>query len=82
MTVGEIERKTQNRVVKLFKDELGYDYLGDWHERDHNSNIEVELLTANLKKRGFADDLISKVIIEFQRVAGNQTDNWIPIQQK
>jgi hypothetical protein len=28
-TVGQIERKTQQRVVKLFRDTLGYDYLGN-----------------------------------------------------
>jgi hypothetical protein len=29
-TVGQIEKKTQERVVKLFCDTLGYDYLGNW----------------------------------------------------
>ena len=28
--VGDIERITQNRVVKLFKEKLGYTYLGNW----------------------------------------------------
>ena len=32
--VGQIERKTQQRVVKLFRDTLGYDYLGNWIERE------------------------------------------------
>ena len=32
-TVGQKERKTQQRVVKLFRDKLGYDYLGDWTDR-------------------------------------------------
>jgi hypothetical protein len=30
-TVGASERATQKRVIKLFTDELGYAYLGDWH---------------------------------------------------
>jgi type I restriction enzyme R subunit len=32
-TVGQIEKKTQARVAKLFRDTLGYDYLGIgvWH---------------------------------------------------
>lgn len=27
--VGQIERRTQNRVVKLFRERLGYRYLGN-----------------------------------------------------
>ncbi len=27
--VGKAERKTQNRVIALFHDELDYDYLGE-----------------------------------------------------
>ena len=38
-TVGQIERATQNRVIALFRDELGYAFLGDLSERS-NSNIE------------------------------------------
>ena len=44
--VGRIERKTQQRVVKLFRARLGYDYLGDWTEREGNANIEPERLRA------------------------------------
>jgi type I restriction enzyme R subunit len=44
--VGKAERATQNRVVALFRDELGYDYLGDWSDRPGNSNIEDGLLGA------------------------------------
>ncbi len=31
--VGKPERKTQNRLIALFRDELGYRFLGDWSER-------------------------------------------------
>ena len=47
--VGQLERKTQDRVVELFREQLGYDYLGNWEDRDGNSNVEVELLTRNLQ---------------------------------
>ena len=30
MSVGQPERITQNRIVELFRDELGYAYLGNW----------------------------------------------------
>ena len=32
-TVGQVERKTQQRVVRLVRDTLGYNYLGDWTDR-------------------------------------------------
>lgn len=44
-TVGQPEKRTQARVVALLRDQLGYDYLGDWAGRD-NHNIEPDLLTA------------------------------------
>ena len=50
--VGSIERVTQNRVVKLFQEELGYTYWGDWQERENNSNIEEELLNNYLTRKG------------------------------
>ena len=36
--IGQPERATQNRVIALFRDELGYRFLGDWTDRT-NSNI-------------------------------------------
>ena len=42
--VGQIERITQNRVVKLFQDELAYTYLGNWEERDNNNNGSVQVM--------------------------------------
>ncbi len=61
--VGQLERETQNRVVKLFQEKLGYRYLGNWEDRDENSNIEEEILTAYLKKK-YSDNLISKALYE------------------
>ena len=41
-SVGQIEKKTQQRVVKLFRDTLGYAYLGNWDDRAGNRNIEPD----------------------------------------
>lgn len=51
--VGQIERYTQNRVIALFRDKLGYRYFGDWTDREANSNIEEGLLRAWLTDRGY-----------------------------
>lgn len=61
-TVGQIERKTQDRVVGLLKDSLGFDYLGHWEARGENSNVESGLLAQNLMARGYSNVLIGKAI--------------------
>jgi type I restriction enzyme R subunit len=70
-TVGQIEKRTQARVVKLFRETLGYDYLGNWIDRDGNRNIEPELLTAFLKKQGHDDALIGKVLFQLEKASGD-----------
>lgn len=55
MSVGQPERATQNRVLSLFRAELGYRYLGDWSDRHANSNIEEGLLSAWLTRRGHTE---------------------------
>ena len=52
-TVGEIEKRTQARVVALFRERLHYDYLGNCSDKN-NRNIDVGLLQAWLIKQGSA----------------------------
>ena len=68
-TVGQIERITQNRVVKLFREQLGYTYLGNWEDRDTNHNIEAALLSQWLKQQGVNDILINKTLRELDQAA-------------
>lgn len=56
------ERKTQQRVVALFRDVLGYRYLGNRSDRTNNSNIDEDLLSAHLVKSGYTLDQISRAI--------------------
>ncbi len=69
ITVSKTERKTQKRIVALFKDQLQYDYLGDWTDRETNSNIETALLTAYLKRQGYDDNLINRAIYLLEKAA-------------
>ncbi|MEI6310109.1 MAG: HsdR family type I site-specific deoxyribonuclease, partial [bacterium] len=72
--VGEIEKRTQARVIALFCDRLGYDYLGDWTDRD-NRNIELELLIAWLKQRGITNTLINRALHELNKAATDAGKN-------
>jgi type I restriction enzyme R subunit len=59
-SIGQIERATQNRVVKLFRHQLGYTYLGDWQEEERSGSIEKDLLTKWLYGRGVSETLINR----------------------
>ena len=68
--IGEPERATQNRVIALFRDELGYRYLGDRSD-DENSNIWEEHLTAWLTQSGYTPAQISRAVELLRREADN-----------
>lgn len=67
--VNQKEIVTQKRVIQHFT-QLGYRYLGDWHDR-HNRNIEPEILVAWLKQRNpsYSDELIKQVIYHVEQAA-------------
>lgn len=69
-SIGKPERATQNRVIKLFRDELDYTYLGDWSDRS-NSNVEEGLLSANLARRGYSSAHINRALDRLRTEAGN-----------
>lgn len=79
--VGQIERATQNRVVTLFRETLGYDYLGNWQYRTDNSNIKAKHLEAFLRRQGYGETHIIKAMHEFTTVATNQTDSLYDINK-
>ena len=60
--ISPSERETQNRVIRLFHDELNYRYLGDWTDRAGNSNIEDGLLADYLSTRKYTPAQISSAI--------------------
>jgi type I restriction enzyme R subunit len=72
-TVGQIERATQQRVVKLFSETLGYDYLGNWSDRVGTRNVDMDLSHSFLKSQGYEDALITKALHQLNKVAGDQT---------
>jgi len=73
MDIGQPERATQKRVVALFRDELHYRYLGDWRDRDDNSNIKEHLLTPFLIRSGYTPAQINKAIGDLRTEADHHS---------
>jgi len=71
--IGLSERATQNRIIALFKDELDYRYLGDWTDREGNSNIDAGLLTDWLRKSGYSQAQTSRAFDLLHREADNHS---------
>jgi type I restriction enzyme R subunit len=70
--VGQKERATQDRLVKFFRQQLNYDYLGDWKYREGNRNIETALLTDWLAKRGVSEALIKRTLRKEVSIQGEK----------
>ncbi|WP_278035176.1 type I restriction endonuclease subunit R [Flavobacterium nitratireducens] len=69
--IGKSERTSQNRVLELFQNELGYNYLGDWHEEIRTIPVEETLLKKYLLSRGYSETLSQKAVDELVKSATN-----------
>jgi type I restriction enzyme R subunit len=75
------ERKTQNRVIQLLHEQLGYTYLGNLEEQE-NTNIREGDLRDWLKESGYTDSIIGKALFEFKKTASiNPSDDLYPINR-
>ncbi|MGV4413714.1 type I restriction endonuclease subunit R [Chryseobacterium sp. T1] len=73
--INPIERITQKRIIQLFQKELGYTYYGNWEKREHNSNVEEDILKNNLLKRGYSEVLADKAVKEIHDLATTNAGN-------
>lgn len=71
--VRKAERATQRRVIELFRDQLGYRFIGDWSDRAGNSNIEEEHLTAWLQGWGCTAAQINAAQLRLRTEATNNS---------
>ncbi len=69
--INKPELATQKRVIELFQKQLGYRYLGDWSEKDDNSNIEENILSAYLRNTGCSSELTSRALEILRKQADN-----------
>lgn len=72
--VGQIERHTQNRIVKLFREQLQYKYLGNWEDNPNNSNIEELYLKDYLIKKAGYPEALAKRAIYLLKTEANTAD--------
>ncbi len=80
--IGKIERETQNRLITLFQDELGYRYLGNWEERAGNSNVEDDILKEYLLKKGYSNNVLGKAIYELNKAASDKSKSLYDVNKK
>lgn len=80
--VNELEIVTQDRIInKIFKDKLDYTYLGNFEDRENNSNIEEELLLKFLIKK-YPKEIAKKAIAELKKVAHNETKSLYEVNKE
>ncbi|OYU93576.1 MAG: restriction endonuclease subunit R [Bacteroidetes bacterium B1(2017)] len=79
--VGKLERETQNRVVAIMQSELKYRYLGNWEERDNNSNVEEAILSSWLLKK-YDQNLVTKSIYEFTKATNDQSKSLYDVNKE
>lgn len=81
-SVNELEIVTQDRILyKIFKEKLGYTYLGNFEDRENNSNIEEEILLKFLVKK-YPEDIAKKAIAELKKVAHNETRSLYEVNKE
>lgn len=68
MSIGDAEIKTQERVIRFFKDPeiLGYQYIGNLSDYQ-NKNINEDRLRQYLRLKGYADKLIDAAVMQLQQ---------------
>ncbi len=68
--IGDSERKTQDRVIQFFQEQLHYTYIGNLCDRE-NTNIIEDKLNAYLESRGYSERLICGAIDKLKKATQN-----------
>ena len=68
----------------MFQEQLKYDYLGNWEDRENNSNIEELELKKYLTSTGkYSIDLIDKAIFALKKEANiNSNDDLFTVNKE
>lgn len=76
----DAEIKLQNKVKHWLKDDLDYDYIGNFEDTD-NEPIIIERLESNLEKRGYSMLQIKRAVDALVPMTRNQTDSLYQINE-
>ena len=80
--INEKEIITQERVLhKIFEKKLRYEYLGNFKDRENNSNIEEKLLLKFLVKK-YPEEIAKKAIAKLKQVAHNETRSLYEVNKE
>ena len=72
--IGKPERASQDRVIQLFQNELGYTYLGDWEEELRTQAIEEDILREYLLSKGYSSIQSQKAIDKLRGEKGTSIE--------
>lgn len=77
------ERDTQNRVIQLFVEQLGYTYLGDLEDQENTNIREQDLRKWLVDQDRYSESSISRAIFDFTKAANiNPSDDLYPINKE
>ncbi len=79
--VGQIERATQNRIVKLFRDQLGLRLSRQLEERLGNRNIEEATCVPSCSGQATTTCLSVAALYELDKAAGDQTKSLYDVNK-
>ena len=78
----DLEREQlQQRVKSWIINDLGYTFLGNLEDQE-NSAIKVDLLRANLVKRGYKKEQIDKAVRELTKLYKNQVNSLYQVNKE
>jgi type I restriction enzyme R subunit len=81
--IGKSERDTQNRIISLFQNQMGYTYLGNWQEEERLQPIEEDLLLTFLtQKQNYSPSLAKKAIDKLVHTASDLSDGLYQANKK
>ena len=80
--INKPEKITQEKVIKFFKEELKYKYLGNLSEFNNENIRKDDFISYLVHKQNYSLDISEKLFDEFVKVSRNfQQGLYFPISE-